>query len=1138
MRKITFLFLLFLVTFHTYAQKKLWEVEQKENLTLYQKSSRKITPKKEIIFRLDVSQLNSILSGCHKSRGDSSKKSGMVQLTFPTKNGSYITYNVVEASIMSEDLQARFPEMKSYLATSLDEKSIVRFSTSPYGLHGLRYSNFGEVEYIDPYTKDGLSYTVYSKKDLPEAERVLYCKTKDEITASNKKSSTKVAKTLSSDSVLRTFRLALACTGEYAQFHLADKSIPNSATEFVKKTAVLDAMLTTMTRVNALFERDLSLTMELVTNNLNLVFLDAVSDGFSNDGDASVDETSLMLDEVQNKCDAIIGTANYDIGHLFSIGDSGIAELSSPCTSLKANGVTGSDAPKGDGFDIDFVIHEMGHQFGATHTFNNSCSDNRSSFTAVEPGSGSTIMAYAGICSPNVQANSDDYFHSISIKQITTNITVGRSTCAEETNTANAAPTANAGGNFSIPHSTPFVLKGAGSDDGSSISYSWEQTDNQVATMPPLGGNSAGPLFRSFPPSISPNRYFPSLSTVLLGSNGTLWEQLPTVARNMNFNFTVRDNDSSGGQVAIDAARIVVAENAGPFLVTSQEVAEIFHVGESKEITWDVAQTNIQPVNVLKVNIKLSLDNGLTFPVVLASEVDNDGSHQVVIPNNVTSNGRILVEAVDNVFFNVNAAKIEITASEFVMSFEKEIIDVCEPDVAIYNFEYNTYLGFNGTTNFSVENLPNGASADFNFDSADTDGTLVKLTITGLTGAFVGNHEFSVKGISGSIMKTVQLGLNVYEKTIDAPSLIVPENNSLNLIVPIFFEWSLDENAKSYQFQLSDTPLFENVLVETYLESGSLKIEDLSDGSQFYWRVMSINECGESSYSVVRSFFIGEIEDFEFESGNISQVIPDDNPIGLSSVINVDKEFEITDVDVKINVRHSYASDLRIKLINPEGKEILLVDANDDEGANYSETIFDDAADLRLINSAPPYSGRFKSEELLSAFNGTKSLGDWTLKLVDTYEEDEGVLLNWSLEFEGLYIDENDKDGDGIDDTVDNCPLIPNPLQEDSDNDGVGDVCDFEMDIVVPNGFSPNNDGRNDAWVVSLNGNGLTEEFLMMKMEIYNKNGALIFWSNDFTNWNGNDLHGVKVPVGAYIYKLSSTENKFPQKTGWLYVKY
>ena len=1123
---------------NVFSQKNMWSSKEESDLTLFQKSSRKIFPKKEKLFKLDMASFKSRLAKCNKSFRSKNQKGNTVSLSFPTKNGKIRNYKVYEASIMSPELQKEFPAMKSYVAISTDGKSTMRFSVSPFGLHGLRYSNSGELEFIDPYTKDGLVYTVYSKKELSNSDRVFYCKTKEEHLNANKKNrNNRSLKSTSNDGVLRTFRLALACTGEYAQFHLTDKGIPNSATIAVKKAAVMDAMLTTMTRVNALFERDLSLTMELVANNDNLIFLDPITDGFSNNGDSD-DEASLMLDENQSKCDAIIGTSNYDIGHLFSVGNNGIAELSSSCTNLKANGVTGSDAPKGDGFDIDFVIHEMGHQLGATHTFNNSCSNNRSGATAVEPGSGSTLMAYAGICSPNVQSNSDDYFHSVSINQITSNITVGRSTCAEKTITGNTAPVISTAGNFVIPKSTPFKLEGAATDNGNSMSYNWEQMDSQVATMPPLSRNEKGPMFRSLPPSNTPVRYFPELTTVLKGDLGTQWERLPSVSRDLNFNFSVRDNDPSGGQVSIVSSRIEVDGDSGPFIVTSQSNAETFFVGESKEVTWNVANTNQIPVSADKVNIKLSTDGGNTFPVELAMNVDNDGVQQIVVPNNVTSDGRILVEAVNNVFFNVNLAVINIEASEFVMTFEEETLDICEPDNAVYKFRYNTYMGFNGLTEFSIENLPSGLNAELDKNNANLDGEEVELTVSGISNGFIGEHEFTLKGTSGGVVKTVQLSLNVFANLNESPILQSPENNALNLISPIDFNWSSDVNVKNYKIEISEDINFENIIYEEDMQVNSVQVSGFKSKWQYYWRVQSSNECNLGDYSIVRTFFTGDIEDFEYESGNVSLVIPDDEDTGLSSVINIEKDFEITDVDVKINVRHSYASDLRIKLVGPEGDEVVLVQANDSDGENYTETIFDDEAELILISRAAPYTGRFKSAEVLSLFNSKSSVGNWTLKLVDTYPEDEGTLLNWSINFKGLFIDEDDKDGDGINDEVDNCPLVPNPMQEDSDNDGIGDACDFEIDLNIPNGFSPNGDGVNDVWKVILGGEVVPSETILMEVEIFDKYGQLKYKSAQFKSWNGLDFRGVKVPVGTYIYKVKSPTNEFASQSGWLYVKY
>ena len=577
------------------------------------------------------------------SRKIRSTKNVIIKL--PTPNGIQ-RFLVKEASVFSADLAAKYPTIKSYVGTGLDDPSArVRFSKSIAGFHAMISSGNYPMYLISPYTKDKKTGIAYLKKDVEKSDF-------DCLVIENKKKlqgkSTNL--TNANDGKLRTYRLALIATGEYSQFHLTGSS---ATTDAEKKAVVLAAMNTTMTRVNGIFERDLGVTMEIVTNNEDLIFLNAATDNLTNnDGEALIDESQMV-------CDTNIGNGFYDIGHAFSTGGGGLAGLGVVCLNgQKGKGITGRAAPVGDTFDIDYVAHELGHQFGGNHTQNTDCQ--RNDATAVEPGSASTIMGYAGICDPNVQSNSDAYFHAVSIAEIWS--VVSATTCAVESETNNNAPVVNAGNDFVIPKSTAFVLKGSATDvdTGNSLTYNWEQIDAEITTMPPSLNSTNGPSFRSLPSSTSPNRFMPALATVLSGFTSSTWEVVSSKSRTYNFSLTVRDNVANGGATARDDVIISVDGNSGPFKVTSQSSANTLNGDSTQTITWNVANTNAGFVNCDNVKISLSTDGGLTYPNVLSATTPNDGTEDITLTNISTTKARIKVEAIDNIFYAVNTRNFSI----------------------------------------------------------------------------------------------------------------------------------------------------------------------------------------------------------------------------------------------------------------------------------------------------------------------------------------------------------------------------------------------------------------------------------------------------------------------------------------------
>ncbi len=583
-----------------------------------------------------------------------------VILQLPLPDGRFASFRMVESKVMHDDLAAAFPDIKTYSGQGIENPAaILKVSVSPVGFHGMILSPDGAV-FIDPWEPNKtLDYIVYFRKDFKPYSSFT-CESDDSYLNKGRTYSTMATGSAnrSHGTSLRNYRLALSCTGEYAAFYGGTK------------TGALAGMVASMNRVNGVYESEVAVRMTLIPNDTLLIYTNAATDPFSNGNGGA------MLTENINTCNSVIGSANYDIGHVFSTGGGGVAYLGVPCTANKAGGVTGSGSPVGDAFDIDYVAHEMGHQFGGSHTFNastGSCSGNRSAAAAFEPGSGITIMAYAGICTAtnNLAPNSIAYFHTYSFDQITNYITTGNgNSCPTATATGNTPPTVTpAGLNYTIPFQTPFTLSASGSDaNGDALTYSWEEFDLGASGNwnAPVGD---APIFRPFSPVTSGSRTFPKLSDILSNST-TIGEILPSYARTLKFRITVRDNRVNGGGVMHpeDTVRVNVINTGTGFSVTSPNTAVTWYANQAATVTWNVASSNLAPINTTTVNILLSLDGGNTFPVTLASSTPNDGTESITVPSNLTTQARVKVEAVGNIFFDISNANFTIAASSGILS--------------------------------------------------------------------------------------------------------------------------------------------------------------------------------------------------------------------------------------------------------------------------------------------------------------------------------------------------------------------------------------------------------------------------------------------------------------------------------------
>ncbi|WP_459209390.1 reprolysin-like metallopeptidase [Aquimarina rhabdastrellae] len=569
-------------------------------------------------------------------RGDLSKTSSTT-VEFPKADGSMETFVIQELATLHPDLAARYPEIKSYIGKSVqDPSATIRFSISPEkGVQTMRLSGKDKALFIEPLTEDRQSYTLYSRDHRSASSETFRCLVEDQNPSILNSSSQKNA----NDGTLRRYRIAISTTGEYTQHHGGTKA------------SALAAINATMTRVNGVFENDFAVTMQVISNNDRVIYTNPSTDPYSGE----------YQDKLQSTLTSRIGESNYDVGHIFVKGaDNGSAGcIGCVCVdNSKGRGFTSSQTPEGDRFDIDYVAHEIGHQFGANHTFS---IRNERANAHFEPGSGTTIMGYAGITNNDVQQVSDPYFHAFSIEQVTDY--VKGTSCQTDVATNNATPTANAGSNYTIPKGTPFVLKGTGTDaNNDSLTYCWEQMDeNDAGHIEPGPNNTTGVAFRSFSPSSSSERYFPRLETIKAGATSWRWEVIPQVARTLNFRLTVRDNRASGPANNSDDMRVTVRSAAGPFVVNSPNTNVAWNVGSSKTVTWNVAGTTANGINASEVDIYLSTDSGDTYPILLADDVPNDGSHEITVPDNVGTQNRIMVKAANNIFFDISNANFRIT---------------------------------------------------------------------------------------------------------------------------------------------------------------------------------------------------------------------------------------------------------------------------------------------------------------------------------------------------------------------------------------------------------------------------------------------------------------------------------------------
>ncbi|HQQ93933.1 MAG TPA: M12 family metallo-peptidase [Bacteroidia bacterium] len=687
---------------------------------------RQIIPQRYQTQRLDQNNFKSLLfSAPHEKQGFLINSSCVIELPLP--DGSYQHFKVVESPIIMEPLATQFPDMKTFSLKGIeDPRASGKADWNEFGFHAMLRTTEGDI-FIDPYcvgnTRD---YLVYYKADfvkeptqrLPEAGLELPSEAQRKAPsgsgAQNKVSSQPPAICVGPQ--LKTYRLAVACTGEYA-VAATGLSAPTVSQTLAK-------IVTSVNRVDGVYETDVAIRLVLVPTETAVVFTNASTDPFTGNNNSGT-----LINESQTVITASIGSANFDIGHTFSTGGGGLAFLGCVCNNgSKARGITGSPSPVGDPYDIDYVAHEMGHQFGGNHTFNantGSCNGNRNGSTAVEPGSGITIMAYAGICGANdLDPHSIAYFHPTSYDEVVNFAHSGSgNSCAVTSTTGNQAPVVNPSTSFIVPKGTPFYLSSNATDpDGDSLSFSWEEID--VAANAGNWNSGFTPYFMSYNPVTSRTRYFPKLSVVNSGNyTGTKGEYLTSTPQTLKFRFTARDNKMGGGGVCYSNYTVTV-DATGPFAVTYPSAPAIFWLtGSQQTITWDLNGTDFVPINCDSVRVSISYNSGNTYSVLLPS-TPNDGTELITVPT-VSANistCRIKIEAKGKWFYDVSNNNFTITT-----------------DVGISQISDNNPL--------ALSLWPNPANETLCFALSNlADKEVVKLRVMDLLGKVSYQKEFRAEG--------------------------------------------------------------------------------------------------------------------------------------------------------------------------------------------------------------------------------------------------------------------------------------------------------------------------------------------------------------------------------------------------------
>jgi len=925
-------------------------------------------------------------------------------IVLPTPAGKEIEVTLSAHTALPARLQEKYPSIRGYRGLASDGSSVI-VSSSNSGMRVYVYATGRESWAIEPIgngqARMGLS-SVLAVDGSARPAPALGCGTVADTGLGEllTKSSLQSRGGAQEKVMKRKYILALATTGEFGRRYGGTKaSVMETLNEAV---SILNAI--TLTEVGAEFE--------LHPFNDTLIFTNPAVDPYTN-----ADEGGALLGQNPTVINNRIPLAEYDIGHVFTnrcVDVGGVVSGRACNASGKARGVTCHYSNLRTIVE-DVMAHEVAHQFAVGHSWNN-CPGNdgqRAGGTAFEPGSGSTIMSYQGACGPdnNVRrVGGSDYYHVASLDQFISFTTTGTgANCADFEEVENDFPEIDwpYTSGFSIPRSTPFILSAEATDpNGDALLYNWEQYNLGPATdlCEPEGD---APIFRSVPPAANRNvRFFPDQNVVRTLSVDC--EQLlPDYGRGLSFRMTVRDGRPEGGGTVWEQVDFGVAEEAGPFRVTSQASRAVtLAAGTFVNVTWDVANTDVAPVNCAAVNILLSMDDGLTFPFVLAEATNNDGEEGVTLPAISSDQARIKIEAADNIFYALSDSRfniVEPTEPGFTFVASESTAFLCLPELAEVDLFTSSLLEYDSTVTVRiVSDIPEGIVATL--DTARlTPGEAALLTV-----------DFSDWNQTDSVTVTVEAtgpDVDTARRTI-LFDVVGTDFSDLELISPApgevgvsgspTFTFEPTSRATDFLLEVSDDPNFGLSAFQIFdpdpngEQLGSL----LEPNTVYFWRVVPSNRC-VVDYSVP----INAFATFAASCETFGQ----DEPINIPPRVRVVTEAEIevassgpvSDLNVPlVDVFYQDIRDTRIELESPSGTVVTLLE-NRCGGIGRLITGFDDESPLEFSCTPIPTDGQIRQpREPLSTFNGEDIQGIWKLKVeVTDPSNDGGDFRAFAVEF-------------------------------------------------------------------------------------------------------------------------------------------